>query len=806
MRLRHAIRSLRHSPGYTAACVAVLALGIGANTAIFSLLYDAILKPLPYPDSGRLVLLCGGFPSLPEPLSTHMPVARFSYEAWRTQARSFDEVEAFHEDSFRENGVDRPRVLGAELVSAGLLPLLGGRPQAGRLFHADEDTPGADHVVILSDRYFEQRFNRDRAAIGTTISFGSVEYTVVGALTPEFELPPLFGGDDQNRPDVYIPLSRGWTRPDADRNTSLNVVARLRAGVRLDQARDDLKALAARLHQDDAERYPMGDAYVYAFQAERASGDLSPALYVLFGAVGLVLLIGCANLVNLTLARSARRSREIAVRRALGASRTAIVGQLLTEALLLAAVGALAGLAIGWAAMRGLLALAPENSIRQGMGSLSIPVFLFAAIVAAGTALLFGLAPAVSASSADLNGALKSGGRGGSAGGRRSRRVLIGAEVAMALVLLSGAGLLFRSFVKVIRTDLGFDVDHLIAVDLDLPEYEYPDADGRARLLETIVDTARAVPGVSLASMGDALPLHRVSITSFEVVGQPPLPPGQFITADYANVLPGYLDVLGVPLLAGRSLTMGDVAAGRGTGEGAVAVNRAFVDTFLPSVDPLAQRLKIKDRVYAIAGVVANFRALGAEEDVRPQFFLPGVNGETAILVLRSPLPADAVSVSLRNVLASVDENLSTARIRTMDDYVDEWLQVRRFGLVLLSVFAGLALVLAMIGVNGVLANLVAARTREIGIRLALGATPTGIARLMAVQSLTPVAIGAALGLAGSAALGVVIRSMLFQVPPYDPVTLVLAMLAIVAATPLAIWWPIRRATRVECTVALREE
>ena len=806
MLLKQALRFLRKSPGYVAACVVVLALGIGANAAIFTLLYDAILKPLPYPDAERLVLMYSGFPSLPAPVANHMPVSRLLYQEWQRQASSFDGVAAFYETSFRESGVDRPRVLRTALVAANFFPLLGATAEAGRLFRADEETPGQDRVVVLSDRYFEQRFMRNPNAIGQTIAFGGALYAVIGVVDEAFYLPSKGGDSQGGRPDVYIPLSRGWTRPELDRMTILNVAAKLRTGVDLNRARAELRTITSRLHQSDIDRFPVAEAHLFSFRDEHQSEDLNRALYVLLGAVVLVLLTGCANLANLTLARASGRSREVAVRRAIGASRADIVRQLLTESAILSVAGAIAGLLIAHWVTKGMLALAPSDAILPGMGELSIPVFLFAAVVAALTVLLFGLAPAVSVSGVDLNTTLKTGGRSGSASGQRTRRFLIAAEVAMALVLITGAGLLLRSFANVVRTDLGFDTERLISVDLDLPEAEYPDASARARLLENILERARALPGASAAAMSNTLPLHQVSMTSFEIVGRPPLPPGEFITADYANLLPGYLEILNVLPVAGRALTANDVVTSRGTGDSVVVVNRAFVDKYLPSVDPLQQRLRTGDRVYQIVGVVANFRALGAEQDVRPQFFRPGIDGESAILLVKSRVAIDALTADIRNVLGSVDERLSTAPVRTMEEYVDQWLEIRWFGLMLIGIFAGLALTIAMVGVHSVLAHLVTSRTREIGIRMALGATPARIARLIAGQSLWPMLFGLGVGLLASAMLGRIIGSMLFRVPPYDPVTFALSIAAILAVTPLALWLPIRRATRVESTEALRSE
>ena len=805
MLLHCAIRSLRRSRGYTAACVAILALGIGANTAIFSLVYDAILKPLPYTDAGRLVLLYGGFPSLPAPMATRMPSSRLTYEEWQRQAQAFESIAAFHETNFRETGVDRPRVVGAELVSSNFLSLLGGKARVGRLFRRDEETPGADHVAVLSDRYFEQRFHRSPDVIGKSLVFGGVAYTVIGVLPGDFALPATFGGGNHATPEVFIPLSRGWTRPEVDRQTILNIAAKLKPGVTIERARAEMTAIAKRLHEADIERFPIGEAHLYSFGDESQSEDLNRALYVLLGAVGLVLLTGCANLANLTLARTAQRSREIAVRRALGASRADIVRQLMIESLILSAAGAIAGLVAARWLIQGLLTIAPSDALRPGMGRLSFPIFLFATAISVVTVLLVGLAPAWSGSGIDVNAALKAGERGSSALRHARRQSLTVAEVAMALVLLTGAGLLLRSFVGVITTDLGFEVKQRVVVDIDLPATDYPDPAQRGRLLGSLLDRVRATPGVTAAAMADALPLHRVSVISFTIAGQPPPPRGEFLTADNANVTPDYLNILGARVVRGRGITDAD-ASRPNSGPGVVLVNQAFADKYLSFADPLGQQLIIDGRSLEVVGIVANFRALGAEEDIRPQFFRPGVNGETAILLLNSPTPVDALSTDLRSALGAIAEPLSTARIQPMDRFLDEWLEMRRFGLVVIAVFAGLALLLAMIGVHSVLANLVASRTREIGIRMALGSTAAGIARLVVAQSLRPVVIGLVVGLAGSIALGRIIQSMLFHTPPYDPVAFGGSILTIALATPIAIWWPVRRATRVECTISLREE
>ncbi|MEO8099210.1 MAG: ABC transporter permease [Acidobacteriota bacterium] len=805
--LRHAYKALRRTPGYTAACIAVLALAIGANTAIFGLVYSAILKPLPYPDVDRLVLLWQGFPGMPMFLADHMPSNRLTMEEWKKQATSYSDVGVFHETRFYEGGTEKARVVPTEYVSVNLLSMLGAQARRGRLFRPDEETPGADRVAVLTDGYFERRFHNDPDAIGKTLTLSGTDYTVIGVLSSQFRMPAVWSGS-RSYPDVFVPLSRGWTVPGTEKFTVLNVAAKLKPGVTIEQAGTELSAITTRLHDSDKELFPLEKAHVFTFAQENQSEDLNGALYLLLGAVGFVLLIGCANLANLTLARATMRAREIAVRRALGASRGQIIGYLLTESFLVSLAGTAAALILAQWIAQGLLAVAPSGEVPPGMGELNLPVFVFAAAICVLTTLLFGLMPAMVASRASVNVALKSGDRAASARRAHSRQWLTIAEVAMALVLLTGAGLLVRSFSNIVRTSIGFEVENLAVADIALPENTYPDAQKRARVLENLVQQARAIPGVKAAGLADSLPLHRFTATGFQIAGRPKAESKDLTMADVANISPEYLSVMGLPLRGGRGITAADAARNAGKGDGVVLINQAFVDKYFPGVDPLGQRLLLEDgkRAFAIVGVVGNFRWMGAEEDIHPQFFRAGINSNESTLVLRTSVPPESLADDVRKVLGSIDEGLMTTKVETMAGYVKGSQELKLFGVIVLSIFAGVALVLAMVGVYSVLTNLVASRTREIGIRMALGASPAGIGRMVAAQSFRPIVIGMLVGLGVSLGLSRLIESMLFQVKPHDPLTLGLAATAILLAAPLAIWIPVRRATRVECTVVLREE
>jgi putative ABC transport system permease protein len=807
--LGYAIRALRNSPGYTAACIAVLALGIGADTAIFSLVYSVVLKPLPYPDADRLVFLWERDPNY-DFFRERMGSNRVVYEDWRQQSKSFSGIAAFGApNNLPESGVERPQAVNTIYVAADLLPMLGAQPNLGRLFRADEEQPGRDHVIILSSEYFEKRFHSDPGKLGQTLALDKVDYTVIGVLPADFRLPANYEGENRPHPDAFVPLSRFWLGQRENAADFLDVLAKLKPGVTLERAREELTAIATQRHKVDHMILGSGEVNIFPASREDKSEKLNGKLYLLLGAVGFVLLIACANLANLTFARATLRTREIAVRRALGASRMRIILQLLSESFVVSVAGAALGLLLATWIVKGFQAFAPADVWRVGIGGLSVPVYLFAVGASVLTTVLFGLMPAVTASRTSVNTALKNGSRSASLMGARSRQLLTVVEVAMAMVLLAGAGLLIRSFSNAVRTGIGLNVEKLAVVDIGLPEVRYPDAAARERFLKNVVAGAQAIPGVSSATVADTMPLHTGTMLTFYRADRPKPAPGDTPTTFHSNVGLDYLKVMGLPLLAGRPLNAADITRNGGKGEGVVLINQAFADAFFPGEDPLRQRIMLIEgggRVYQIVGVVANFRAQGAEKPADAQYFRAAADGARSVLILRTAVAPESLADEVRKMIWSLDKELVTPDLKTMQFYVDQSLAVRKFGLVLLVTFAGLALVLAMIGVYSVLASLVASRTREIGIRMALGAAPSTIGRMVAAQSFRPIAVGLVLGLGASLALNRVLEAELFQVTSRDPITLSLAMAAILLTAPLAIWIPTRRATRVESTEALREE
>ena len=802
--LRYALRLLARSPGYALTCVAVLALGIGANVAIFSVVNSIILRPLPYPDAGRLVFLWQHFPNMPDPPGGRIQVARKNYLEWKRQNTVFADMAAFREMSLNATGGDHPEHISTGLASANLFPMLGAQARTGRLFTSNED-----QVAVLTDGYFEKRFHRDPKAVGKSITLGGVAYTVIGVLPPKFHLPATYEGMDQLKPEVCAPLARLWRTPEDDTRPQLLVTARLKPNISLAQARTEMAGIADRLQRADPKLNEGWTVSVFPFEVEDTAPKLHRALLVLLAAVAFLLLIACANLANLTLARATLRSREIAVRLALGATRTRIIVQLVAEAAIVSVAGAAAGLLLAHWCIQLMLKLEPPDIQRPELIEIDLPVFAFAAAASILTTLLFGLAPAIAASRSDLNTALKAGGAWGASAARvRSRQFLIAVEVAMALVLVVGAGLMIRSFHEIVSTGIGFETAHLTAADIDLPEKRYPDGASQSRFFRNLMDRTRSIPGVAGVSMIDNLPLHSISVSNFSIVGRPEPPIGSLPMADIANVSPQYFRTIGLRLEAGRLFTDEDLAFTEKQKDAVTIVNHAFVQHFFPGENPIGKRLISGDKKHLseIIGIVSDYRPLGAENGTRPQIFWPYLKLQRASLVVRTAAAPQSLNKAIQNAVWSLDKDIAANKVETLEEYLDYWQSQRKFNTLLLAIFAGLALTLAMMGIYGVLANLVASRVREIGIRMAIGATPAEIGKLVLLQSMLPVMVGLAIGLAGSFALGRFLEALLFQVRAHDPLTLGLAASTILLVSPVAIYIPLRRATQVDCTVALREE
>jgi putative ABC transport system permease protein len=686
-----------------------------------------------------------------------------------------------------------------------VLPLFGAKPALGHLFNAHENTKGSDDVALLSDSYFESRLHRDPAALGKTVTLDGHVYTIVGVLSRGFEMAAEVEGRSRNHTDLFLPLSRLQVSPDAEYAPELSVLARLKPGVSVERARAEVDAIAKKLREDDRDRVFFEGASLFTLRSEDQVPGLDHTLYTLFAAVGFLLLIACANLASLTLARAKGRAREVAVRLALGATRTRIAGQLLLESLIVSLAGAAAGLFLAMWIVAGVVALEPEGLDRADLSDFRWQVFAFTAFVGIIAALAFGWLPAWTAARTSVNESLKGAGRTATERSQWLRQTLTGAEVAIALMLLVGAGLLVHSVWNLFQVGVGFEMNHLVFADIELPQVEY-DQTKRVQFLDRLLAQTKAIPGVTNAGLTSALAMHRWEMGDILIVGHPVPKDVQKPTSEFASVSPGFLQTIGVPLITGRQFTVADVTRNTGKGDGVAIVNQTFAQKYLRDENPLGQHVQRGDRAYQIVGVIADFRAMGPESTANPQMFTAGGHEANAILAMRTAVPPESIHESIRTIIAGLDKELPPPEMNRMDYYFLHAISGYGFQMLLLGAFAAVGLLLAMLGVFSVLAHSVASRTREFGVRLALGASPSGIGRMVALQSAWPLGLGVLAGLAGSFALSRFLESQLFKVNAHDPLVFALAIVTVLLAAPFAIWLPVRRASKVECTEALREE
>ncbi len=804
--IRQTFRSLLKAPSYFLTCIAVLALGIGANTAIFSIVNSVILTPLPYQDAEKLVFLWERFPKMAEPLGSRMQVSRKMFLNWKENATSFTDMAAFHEETLTESGIEFPQHVSVSFATQNFISLLGFQPTLGRSF-SQEDEKTAAPVAIITDQYFEKRFHRNPNALQQSITLNGTSYSIIGVLPSGFFIPAMWEGTDQKKPEVWIPLSRRWQSAERETIQELFVIARLEPTASVESARAEMRTVAARIRDAEPDRKAFGwEISVFSISEEDRSPDFHHSLYILLAATGFLLLIACVNLTNLTLARANERVREVAIRLALGASRARVIGYLMTESFLISIMGAFLGLILGYWIVQGILTLKLDEFSRPELIQLNLPVFLFAAIVSIMTTFIVGLIPAINASRIELHSAMKSGKKSGSPGQHsRNRQILIAVEVALALMLVSGAVLMIRSFQELIRTGVGFSLENLTAVDIDLPESRYGSGADRSRFFRTLLERAKADSSVIDVSITNHLPLHSVAATNFRIEGEPDHSEENPYIADYAHVSENYLQMLNLRLLEGRMFTEQDLINQEKDQSGTVIVNEEWVRKFLPGKPATGRRLIKKNQSLEIVGVVSSYRPIGVEHGFRPQIFYPDLRVPQATLVLKTRGNASILSTT-QSIVHSIDKDIAVSKVQTLKEYLRSFNAFREFGTMLMTIFAGIALLLAMIGVYGVLTNMVSARTKEIGIRIAIGATPGNIARMIFRQSMLPITIGVAIGIAGSFAMGQFLQSLLYQVSANEITTRLLSAGAIVVSAPVAIYIPLRRALGISCTEALRED
>jgi predicted permease len=796
--LRYGLRMLRRTPLVTALAVLTLAAGLGANTAIFSAVNTALLRPLPYPDPDRLVVVWG---SRPQRQGT--PVSATNFLDYQEQSRAFEHMATFHAAGFVLTGGE-PEWLRAGRVSPDFFAVLGVRAALGRTFAPEDGRAGGDKVVILGPGIWRRRFGADPGIVGKSILLSATRYTVIGVLPAgfDFSVPGTF-----KPADVWVPAV--LTRDDSKRShAELYWLARLKPGVSLRQAHAELQAISQRL----ARAYPRalyGLGVSLVPLREQGAGGVRSLLLILLGAVGFLLLIACANVASLQLARASTRQKEIALRLALGAGRWRIIRQLLTESLLLAFLGGALGVLLAHWGVGLLNGLAPANLPRESLGGLDATVLAYSALLALVTGVLFGLAPAFQSSSVALGESLKEGGRSSaeSTRGGRFRAALMVIEVALALVLLAGAGLLARSFVRLLGENRGFEVDPILTVLVDLPRYSYPDARSQAAFQRQALARLQALPGVIEAGGIDDLPLtpDRDS-SSFLVAGREPLLP-DMPEAQTRSVTPGYFRTMGIPVLRGREILATDTAEAPPV----LLINESLARRDFPGEDPVGKRLSLSvspPSWATIAGVVADVRDLGLEAHPEPEMYFPFEQSPLSYINLVTRVTGDPARLAapVRNALRGLDKGLPLPDVSPMRSVLAASIAQRRFILLLLALFAAIALALAAVGVYGVISYAVARRTHEIGIRMALGARRADVLRLVIGRSLGLTVCGVGAGLAGALLLSGLMASLLYGVPPTDLPTFAGVALLLSGVAALASYLPARRAMAVDPGVALRRE
>jgi putative ABC transport system permease protein len=797
--IRYGVRSLARHPGFTAVAVITLALGIGANTAIFSVVNAVLLRPLPFDDPERIVWLWDTQPQLPT-----APTSLPEFLGWKEQNRSFEQLAAFQGGNMFLDAGDGTTDTPVGLVTPELFSVFHVSPILGRTFTNEETLPGRFRVAVLSHSMWQSRFGSDRNVSGRTIQLNGAAYTIIGVMPAGFSYP--------DRAELWRPLPIDPAKLDPGPHY-LKVVGRLKPGVTLAQAQADMSTIAARL----SEQYKEKNAG-HGVKLERLTnvvvGDIGLALYVLLGAVGFVLLIACANLANLMLARVGARQKEIAVRTALGAGRMRIVQQLLTESIMLAIVGGLLGLLLAFWVVSWVVSLGADTIPRVHEISVDPRVAGFTFLVSVVTGVLFGLAPAIQVSRPDLTDALKESGRG-TAGHRRNRlrSALVVIEVALSLVLLVGAGLMIRSFAKLNEVDPGFKPAQVMTVGVALLRSKYPEDEQVAQMFSQILESAANAPGVLSAGAISDLPVTGSNISdSFTIEGRPPIAKEAEPSTEYHIITPRYFESMGIPLLSGRDIAHTDTRQSPNV----VVINDVFARRHFAGENPLGHRLRLQGQErdpLLIVGVIGNVRNIALDEQPTPETYVPFLQDplfptyqRSMTIVARTKSDPGAIAGSLRAALTSVDKSLPVYALKPMTEHLRDSLARRRFNLILLTVFSCVALALAAVGIYGVISYGVTQRTHEMGIRMALGAKPRDVLKLVVRQAMVLALGGVAVGLLASWALTRLMKSLLFNVGVTDPLTFAAIALLLTLVALIACLVPARRATKVDPLVALRYE
>ncbi|HET7217273.1 MAG TPA: ABC transporter permease [Vicinamibacterales bacterium] len=789
---RYAVRQLVRTPGFTVVAILTVALAIGASSTMFSVVNGVLLRPLPFPNPERLV-------RVHEVLQRfgRFSVAPANFLDWRQQTTVFEHIIAYNSSgaTLNDNG-NAVRLTGA-LVSWNTFDLLRVAPALGRSFRADEEAAGKDTVIVISHSLWQNRLGGDADVLGRSLNLNGAPVTIVGVMPPDFDFPT---GAEFWRPLSFAPNpTRG--------GHFLAVIARLKPGVAIEQAGAEMKTIAERL----AVQYPKqsaGETAEVVFLHDQIVGSIRPALLTLLAAVGVVILIACANVANLLLVRASVREKEIAIRTALGAGRKRLVMQMLAESLVLAFAGGALGVLLAYFAIPPIQTLSAGSIPRAKSISIDATVLAFATGISILTGILFGLAPAWQVSRSSLGSVLKEGGRTSIvSGGRWVRNGLLVAEVAMSIVLLAGAILLLRSFARLTNVDPGFRPEHVLAFRIGLPEATYPEDHNRIAFFDRLIGSLESIPEVASAGMIQALPMRGDYLLSFTIQGRPAAKPNEEPSANHRVVSPHYFKTLGIPLLRGRTFTPQDAQKSPMV----AIVDQKFVDRYFPEEDPIGKGIDIgngTDGFYEIVGVVGNVRQASMDANPEPTMYVPytqDVFSSMWVVARSNGDPSDLVA-NARAAVRSIDATLPAYAMTPLPAVISDSLAQRRFSMLLLGTFALLALFLAAVGLYGVVAYTVSQRTQEIGLRMAIGAQRGDVLRMVVGGGMKLAVLGVVIGIASALAMAQVVATMLYEIKPFDPASYTATATILIAVAALACYVPARRATRVDPVVAMRQE
>lgn len=799
--LRYALRTQSKRPAFALIAVLTLALGIGGSTAIFTVVDSALLRGLPYKSPDQLYHLWEGTPQ------KEYAKREFSYPDYQDyQKNSVLDLVAYSGGGGILSGLGEPERVNAPTVSANFFSVLGVDPVVGRTFLSGEDQQGGPNVTVLTYGLWQRRFGGDQNVIGKALTINGDSYTVIGVLPASFQFA-------LRAADLFLPYQPTQNQLTRRFMHGTNLIGRLKPGVSVDQAQAELSIIARRIEQEYKESHAGTKARIVPLQ-EEVIGAVRPILLVLLAAVGFVLLIACANVASLLLTRALARQKEVAIRSALGASRWRVIRQLLTESVLLSLVGGAAGLLVARLGVPALVAALPESqlNVMPFLKSLSIDagILTFSFVLSLLTGLLFGLAPALQSSRLDLNEVLKEGGRNASAGhGQRLRSALVVSEIALAVVLLVGAGLMMKSLFNLLQVNVGFKSENLLTMTVVAPATKYAEDNRQISFNDQLVESVRSMPGVAGAGTVNILPLNGGNTTRFIVEGDPVPPPGQEIEANIRTVNETYFQTLGVPLLAGRMFDQRDTADVAGV----IIIGKSLADKVFAGRDPVGKRINyaaIQGREDLIVGVVGDVKITGLDEAIKPVIYYPfRQNSSTfATLVVRTNVDPNNLASSVRNEVRNLEADAAIFNVRSMDRMISETPAsfMRRFPALLISIFAGVALLLASIGIYGVVSYSVSQQTHYIGVRMALGARPADILKMVLKQGLVLAVAGVGVGVLAALGLMRLLRTLLFNVSTNDFGVFAVVVGALFVVALLACYLPARRATKVDPLVALRYE